>query len=162
MGQIALAALPGIELHFWKSGFNHSHSPLCPVLLRLFVHPILKYDLHQAMQGERIIGNLSAHQRVGTQDPNRFVKRQLVESDRFEPWTQRGCSLDEYLLWNGIRMQEGTHPQQISRHRAALFDLLKGERPGGGYGGRMVSDQPTSPREQGGSLIAIESQISLH
>src|SRR5438128_10954602 len=95
------------------------------------------------------------------QGTDRLVEGKLVRRKRLELWAKMGSPCAEHLFWNCIGVQEGARSQQVGSSRTALFDLLKGERPGGRDGGRMVSDQPSTPGQQGSSLLAIQSQVAL-
>src|SRR5437762_11040281 len=54
MWEASLAAWPCCKLTTWKCTIDSSHSSLCPLLLYVFIHAVLKYRLYKTMDCKRL------------------------------------------------------------------------------------------------------------
>src|SRR5579864_7150147 len=75
---ILLAAQQVLILPLREGTVDRSHTPLCPLALRLLVHCVPEHSLNQAMDGEELFLPVAFHQREMPQDLNRFIQRQGI------------------------------------------------------------------------------------
>src|SRR6266496_2921544 len=143
--KISLAAGPGRRLIERKYLVGRSYRPFCPVALRLLVHLIIDHRLYQAMDGERVGCGIAADERVFEQFSEGCIQPIAVGNNGLQNGTKMGCALDDQLFRNGIGGKEGTEAYQFNRCGIGSFDVLKGQRPGGGNRVRMPGNQSTTP-----------------
>src|SRR5215471_5144330 len=111
------------------------------------------------MRGEHLRLGIAVHQRVFAQRSERRVSLDGIGSNGCEYMAKCRRSLDENLLWNGVRVQKGAELQQFSRRWILLNEPFK--RQGDRCTDRMwMMAAPTSTKiQQDGTLFTIALQV---
>src|SRR5437660_153681 len=112
------------------------------------------------MDRERLPLWVTAHQRIGTEHLNCLTKQKDVRSHRLEDGTKEWRAHRQDLFCNGIRSQVRTQAQQVGGGWILRFDPLKGERPGSGYWGRMIGNQPSALLQQASPMLLIDVPVT--
>ncbi len=73
-----------------------------------------------------------------------------------------GRALADQLFGDGIGGKIRTEAHQFNRCGVGSFDVLKGQRPGGGNRVRMTGNQSTTPVEQFSPLLLVDAQVVGH
>src|SRR5712692_5505805 len=159
MGKQSLTLGPGCELNFREDLIDGSHRSLGPLSLLALIHIRLENDLHQAMDGERVVLSIATNERKAQQGTNGFVKEDGILGNRLELRPKLRGTLHEQFFRDGVGGEEGADAQQVGGYRTLPFDLLKGEGPGAINRVGVLFACPTAPFEQDGLSLSIALQV---
>src|SRR5437588_11945066 len=93
------------------------------------------------MNREGFSSGITPHQRISSQRFNGLIELKGIRCDFGKYRAKRECSCCQNLFRNGIGSEKRQQPQQVGGSWILLFNLLKGERPGGSHRGWVISNQ---------------------
>ena len=136
----------------WQGGFDHRRGGLLPRCGQPGRHLSNRDGLDQPVHRHRPIAH-GAHQRVAAQRGDRISDYQLVLQQRHQvrrhlsakPVLDPGAGLQQQRQRDGLGCAVGQQPQQATRARRGLPQVLERQSPGSGYGlavpGRLAALQ---------------------
>src|SRR2546421_5712026 len=158
--EIALAARPCRELNDGKHTIDGSNRSLGPCTLCMIVHAIPENGLHQAVDAKHFRKWIAPYQRELLERFNGLVQLERIGGNRGEHRTKFSSSFNDDLFGNSIGAEKGAEAQQISGSRIGLFYLLKRERPGCGYGCRMICRKAAAALQEFLAARGVEVEVT--
>src|SRR6266568_8038058 len=158
-----LAACPRLVVHLRKTLLNCSHDPFCPLGLLFSSHLVFYHLQHHAMDAVALAIDIQSYERVASERLQCFVEREWVlgrGKRTSNYWAELRGSLGEQFERDAIWTQESAYPQHIGCDQV-LFHLLEVERPGTGYGRRVLACPGLCFVKQGKALPLVTGEIVL-
>ncbi len=157
--QIAQTLRPGTDILSGptrKQVIHGTHYPLSPLALLLGSEHLHLHDLDKAMKTYHLVFRQTLDQGKAQQGFQELIEGKRVCNRLLKRCRPIRRPFSEQLFGNGIGSQKRAHLQQLGSSGINVFDVLKGERPGGGNRVGIVDGLCSTPGKQGAPMRVIE------